>query len=80
MKTKKTKNRLVVTLNKHTIADLNHFQMHRIGGGGFQEDQDQQEGEAPILGGETVSPCEQPTPVPTDGGIPPLLSNLFNCY
>jgi hypothetical protein len=73
MKTKKSANKRMFRLNKQTIANLNRLQMLKVGGGGnlqgviqYPETQD-------------LEKCGGPTPVPTDGGITPLISDLFNC-
>jgi len=63
---------MVVRLNKQTIANLNHLQMLKVGGGGNLQ------GEVQYLETKNPAECVQPTPVPTDGGITPhFLSN--NC-
>jgi hypothetical protein len=73
MKTKKSGNKLVVRLNKQTIANLNHLQMRKVGGGGNLQGNEQ------YLETQDLAACREPTPVPTDGGITPLISDLFNC-
>jgi hypothetical protein len=73
MKTKRSGNKLVVRLNKQTIANLNRVEMRKVGGGGNLQ------GDEYYLETQNPAVCRQPTPVPTDGGITPLLSDLFNC-
>ncbi len=74
MKTKRSKNKLVVMLNKQTIANLNHWEMVKIGAGYARDDEQQ------YLETEDPAQCPQPTPVPTDGGITPqILSDILNC-
>ncbi len=65
MKTKRSGNKLVVRLNKQTIANLNHLEMRKVGGGGDLQ------GDEQYLETQDPANCAQPTPVPTDGGITP---------
>jgi hypothetical protein len=65
----------MVRLNKQTIANLSHLQMRKVGGGGNLQGDDQYQ----YLETQDPAECGQPTPVPTDGGITPLISDLFNC-
>jgi hypothetical protein len=72
MKTKKSRNKRVVRLNKQTIANLNHLEMRKVGGGANLKGEEQNL--------ETKGPkrCPYQDPVPTDGGITPqILSD--NC-
>jgi hypothetical protein len=71
MKSKRSKNKLVVMLNKQTIANLNHREMVKIAGG-----TDKTEKECP----ETKEKCTE-KPEPTDFGITPFLqSGKQVCY
>jgi hypothetical protein len=67
MKSKRSKNRLVLRLNKKTIANLNRREMFRVAGGQFVEDE-------AVL--ETAcSGCQVTiTPVPDDFPLFPQLS------
>lgn len=66
MKSKRTRNKLVLTLNKRSIANLNQSEMYRARGRG----EDESEGFQMV---QETDPevCEMSaTPVPTDFGIP----------
>lgn len=73
MKSKKSKNKLVVMLNKQTIVNLNHRDMVKIGGG-----TDKTEKECT----ETIDPVKcTAKPVPTEIGITPYIqSDKEICY
>lgn len=72
MKSKRSKKRLVLRLNKKTIANLNPREMFRVAGGQFMEDE-------AVL--ETVcSECPQMSPTPATDDFPlfPQLSLIQN--
>ena len=65
MKTKRSKNKWVARLNKQTIANLNHLEMRKVGGGVNPQ------GEEQNLETQDSKRCPYKVPVPTDGGITP---------
>ena len=78
MKTRRSGNKLVLTLNKKTIAHLDHREMVKLKGreiGGLQQDYD----EDLLLGSETDI-CGCPAPIDSDTLRLSIIKVLCNQY